>query len=144
MEIRRTHAFRVEVDGGGGARLLSSPAVLIRSVGALPRNGRVHLDTAPATRDDGGRVERGERRQASASDGAVVSNASRATLPGIGAGVACGVNGLFPSIEGRARGGRARGDSRWIDRPGMLRRPTGSASTSLGKTQDTRGGRADD
>ena len=62
--------------GGGGEvlLLLSSPAVLIRS-GALRRSGRVYLDTAPATRHDGGRVERGERRRASVSvsDDVVVS-----------------------------------------------------------------------
>ena len=56
--------------------LRSSPAVLIRS-GALGRSGRVYLDTAPAMRDgDGGQIERGERRYASASDDVVVSNKS--------------------------------------------------------------------
>ena len=63
---------------------------------------------------------------------------TRATLPGIGAGVARGVNGLCPSIEWRARGGRARGDGRRSDGPGMLRRPTGS-STSAEKTQEGKG-----
>ena len=57
-------------------RLLSNPAVLIRRA-PLRRNGRVYLDTAPATRDaDGGHIERGERRRASASDDVVVSNKS--------------------------------------------------------------------
>ena len=48
-----------EVSSGGEVLLLlSSPEVLIRS-GALRRSGRVYLDTAPATRHDDGRVERG-------------------------------------------------------------------------------------
>ena len=59
--------------------LLSSPAVLMRRAPCeLRRNWRVYLDTATATRDDdGGQIERGERRRASASDDVVVSNKSR-------------------------------------------------------------------
>ena len=94
--------------GGGGEvlLLLSSPAVLIRS-GALRRSGRVYLDTAPATRHDDGRVERGERRwRASVSDDVVVSNAKSHT-PGIGAGVSHGTGSSRRSSGARVAGKRA-------------------------------------
>ena len=66
-----------------------------------------------------------------------VSSAS-ARPAGIDAGVARGVNGLCPTIELRTRGGRARGDGRRSDGPGMSRRPTGS-SASAEKTQEDKG-----
>ena len=99
----------------------------------------MYFDTAPATRDDdgGGQIERGERGGERVRATTWWSR-TRATLPGIGAGVARGVNGLCPTIELRTRGGRARGDGRRSDGPGMSRRPTGS-SASAEKTQEDKG-----
>ena len=132
--IRRSARWRV--NGEVQVRLLSSPAVLIRRA-PCEGTGRVYLDTAPATRDgDDSQIERGERRRTSTSDDCRCRTS--ATLPGIGAGLARGVNGLCPSIEWRARGGRARGDGQQPDGPGMLRWPTGS-SASAERTQEDKG-----
>ena len=74
----------------------------------------MYLDTAPATRHDDGRVERGERRwQASVSDDVVVSNAKSHT-PGIGAGV-CMKRAL--PVGRVARAWRASARRRSTDRP---------------------------
>ena len=66
----------------------------------------MYLDTAPATRHDDGRVERGERRRASVSDDVVVSNAKSHT-PGIGAGVSHGTGSSRRSSGARVAGKRA-------------------------------------
>ena len=113
--------------------LSSSPAVPIRSGPCKGADACIltrHLRREMMMAVKSSEARRGERVRAT-----TWRSRTRATLPGIGAGVARGVNGLCPSIEWRARGGRARGDGRRTDGPGMLRRPTGS-SASVEKAQE--------